>query len=239
VGLGAIANLILVPPVNLVLLATLAILAGRRRVAVGLLAALLLLAVPIVSLLLLRGLAPAEEAGAPTGPPQAIVVLGADTARHGVATIAGPLTRERLEGAASLARQTGLPVLVAGGITSPDTTALADAMAVALRDDYGEPARWVEDRSVDTMENATDSADILLPLGISRVLLVTHSWHMRRALLAFRAAGFVPIAAPLPDPPIGPLSVEQFVPLPAAWMRSFFALHEWVGLLWYTVRVRF
>ena len=51
----------------------------------------------------------------------------------------------------------------------------------------GDLVRWQEDRSADTWETAEFSAALLRPAGISRVYLVTQSWHMRRAMLAYLA----------------------------------------------------
>lgn len=113
---------------------------------------------------------------------------------------------------------------------------LAGMMARSLRDDFGVPVRWKEDRSRDTWENAAFSAAILKPAGITRVYLVTNFWHMRRALLAFRAAGLDPVAAPVRQPYWPAFSLSQFLDRTSAWYDSYFALHEWVGLLYYSVR---
>jgi uncharacterized SAM-binding protein YcdF (DUF218 family) len=104
-----------------------------------------------------------------------------------------------------------------------------------LVNEFGVPVRWVEDRSIDTHENATLSAEMLKRDGVSSVLLVTHAWHMRRAMLAFQSAGLAPVAAPTrfirPSKPIG----RDFVPDASALRASYYALHEWGGLLWYYV----
>ena len=45
------------------------------------------------------------------------------------------------------------------------------------------------------------TASILQEAGIQRVYLVTHAWHMRRALLAFHRFGITATPAPVrPDP---------------------------------------
>jgi uncharacterized SAM-binding protein YcdF (DUF218 family) len=51
--------------------------------------------------------------------------------------------------------------------------------------DFGRPLKWVEDRSRDTRENAERSVNLLRSAGIDHVLVVTHGWHMPRALRAF------------------------------------------------------
>jgi len=238
VTLGGFVTPFVVPPVNLAVLALFAHLAGWRRVAGLAMVVLLLLAVPLVADALLGTLERGEGAGDPTGA-QAIVVLGAEAV--GLAdgsTAPGPLSLQRLRTAAALARRTGLPLLVSGGVTQPGTAPVAVAMADSLRDDFHVPARWIEDQSADTFENARDSAALLAPAGVTTLLVVTDQWHMRRALLAFRATGLRAIPAPVPPPVGGGVQVEDVIPRVSAWLSSYYALHEWIGIGWYELRVR-
>jgi uncharacterized SAM-binding protein YcdF (DUF218 family) len=204
-------------------------------------AALLLMALPAVSFNMMLAL----EAGLPPPtpppgqPPGAIVVLGGEVFRtHAVAlgVAPGPLTLERLRIGAELARRTGLPILVTGGVTQPDTPAVAAVMAASLRDDFRLPARWIEDKSRDTWQNARFSADILQAEGITSVYVVTSAWHMRRALLAFHGTALTvtPFPTPLGDPV--KLDLYSFLPSAGAWGTSYFALHEWIGYEWYKLR---
>jgi uncharacterized SAM-binding protein YcdF (DUF218 family) len=143
---------------------------------------------------------------------------------------------ERLRTAAALARLTGLPILATGGTTQPDTTPVGTLMGASLRDDFRLPARWIEDQSIDTWENARFSADILHRDGINSVYLVTSSWHMRRALLAFEGIGLTVTAAPTPlDAPMR-LDFTDFLPRASVWLNGYYALHEWIGYEWYTLR---
>lgn len=240
--LAGLVTPFVVPPVNLAVLAALALLAGLRRLAGLALAGLLLLALPVVADGLLSALERGQDAGETAGA-QAIVALGAEVVRTADGrTLPGLLTLQRLRAAAALARRTGLPLLVSGGITQPGAAPVAAAMADSLRQDFGVPARWVEDRSADTFENARDSAAVLTPAGVSAVLVVTDQWHMRRAMLAFRASGLRAIPAPVPPPagePAGEaITPESFIPRASAWQRSYYALHEWIGLAWYWLRAR-
>ena len=174
---------------------------GRRLTWVAVVA-LILLGMPIVSTSLLMAL----ETDLPTvppsdHPPQAIIVLGGEVIRthqEPLGVRPGPLTLDRLRTAAALQRRTGLPILVTGGTTQPDTAAVGLVMAQSLKDDFQTPARWVEAKSDDTWENARFSAAILRPAGISSVYVVTSAWHMRRAMLAFQGTGLAVTAAPTP-----------------------------------------
>lgn len=239
--LGGLATPFVVPPVNFAVLAGLALLAGRRRLAGVFLALLLLLALPVVADGMITALERGQGAGDPKlgqpGGAGAIVVLGAEVIRTEEGrTLPGPLSLRRLRAAAALARRTGLPILVSGGLAQPDAAAVAVAMADSLRDDFAVPARWVEQRSADTFENAADSAAMLRAAGIGSALVVTDQWHMRRALAAFRAAGFAAIPAPAPTQASGGLEFGDFIPTAGAWQRSYYALHEGIGLAWYALR---
>jgi uncharacterized SAM-binding protein YcdF (DUF218 family) len=249
--LSAVATVLLVPPVNLVFLALAGMALARWRPATGrwltlfALLALVLLALPIVPGLLLQGLErEIPLAGAQAGPQpvaQAIVILGADADATGPSPTqaeVGPLTLQRLRGGAALARASGLPVLVTGGVVSQGAPPVAALMARSLTEDFAAPPRWVEPLSKTTWENAALSAAILRREGIGTVLLVTHPWHMRRALIAFRAAGLAALPAPLPSERAPRLAWGTVVPRVSAWERSYFALHEWIGCGWYALRAR-
>jgi uncharacterized SAM-binding protein YcdF (DUF218 family) len=207
-------------------------------------AALLLMALPVVSDNLMLGLETGLPPATPPAdhPPGAIVVLGGEVTRSRTLAMGvgpGPLTLERVRTAAELARRTGLPILVTGGITQPDTAPVAAVMAASLRDDFRLSARWIEDKSRDTWQNARFSAEILRGQGITSVYVVTSAWHMRRALLAFQATTLT--VTPVPTPPGDPVqgNLNDFLPHASAWQTAYYALHEWIGYAWYKVRGAF
>lgn len=232
---------LIVPPPNLVLLAIvgLCLMRWRRRSRTGpvivaaSLAGLLILSLPVVGQALLISL----EQGLPLMPsagatPQAIVILSAelDHVRGADEPVRpGPLTLQRLQAGAALYRRTHLPVLVSGGTLRHQEPPIAAIMADSLNADFGVPVRWTEDRSRTTWENAADSAAILRPLGIRAIYVVTHAWHEKRAMLAFRHFGLLPTAAPVQLDAIG----GGIWPSTVGWSRSYYALHEWVGYIWY------
>ena len=230
---------LLVPPAGFVLLAVLLLVFWRGRRLRALLALclvpLLLLGMPIVADTLLAALDPSPADPSPNPLPGAIVILSADVDRTQDGTDLGPLTIERERAGAELARRTGLPVLVSGGIvTAPPPVAMM--MAGSMARDFNVPVRWIEATSPTTWENARRSAVILQGEGIGRVFLVTHAWHMRRSLLAFQRAGLDAIPFVVRSDPWPRYSLLELVPRASAWQRSYYAIHEWIGLLWYTVR---
>lgn len=211
-----------------------------RRLTWASLIALILFGMPVVSYSMLLAL----ETGLPLippadHPPQAIIVLGGEVIRAHQERLGirpGLLTLDRLRTGAALHRRTGLPILVTGGTTQPNTPAVGLVMAQSLDDDFQAPARWVESASVDTWENARLSADILRAEGITSAYVVTHAWHMRRALLAFQDTGLIVTAAPTAlDDPLGP-NLSDFLPRAGGWQTGYFAIHEWIGYAWYKRR---
>ncbi|NBC32145.1 MAG: YdcF family protein [Alphaproteobacteria bacterium] len=243
---------LLLPPLNLLLLllAGLALRRWRARTAAALLAGaiagLYLLSTAVVANLLVSGLEtdPALSLESLPDGPQAIVVLAAgrddDAPDFAGGDTVGPLTLVRLRYAAMLHRQSGLPILVAGGGTPEEQPTLADLMARSLSEDFGIPVRWRETGSLNTAENAFNSAAILREAGISRVFLVTHAWHMRRAVWIFRVAGLDPVPAPTAfisdSEPVFPGQPGDYIARSSGLLASTFALHEWLGLIWYRIR---
>lgn len=230
-----------IPPASLIYIAVigLALARNRRQARIGLglsaaaLLGVLVLGVPITGRALLASLEDGLPiAPPPDAPPQAIVILSAEVDRTPDGLEPGPLTLQRLLAGARLAQRTHLPILVSGGALKPGETPVAAVMARTLEHDFHIQVRWTEARSQTTWENAADSAAVLLPEGVRSVYLVTHAWHERRSVLAFRHFGLTPTVAPVPPELVG----GGWVPAIAGWSRSYYALHEWAGLLVYSLR---
>ncbi len=133
-----------------------------------------------------------------------------------------------------LAKQTGLKVLVSGGAPPPHTVPEAQAMAQVMFQDLGVKPDWVEAKSLDTRGNARESAQMLLPVGITHVLLVTHAAHMARSRMEFERAGFQVTVAPMGfQAGQGSPSSLAWLPSASGSVKTWYAVHELVGLLWY------
>ncbi len=172
----------------------------------------------------------------------AIVVLGAGRRSHAPeygAPVVSPIALERLRYAALLHKQTGLPILLSGGNPLEEAGgAESQLMQNALETSFAMSARWLEQQSKNTWENAVHSKAALTKDGIEHVILVTHAAHMRRAMYAFKTQGMRVTAAPMgfsPPPGAGPVAL-RFLPSAAAMQKSHTALHELIGRLWYRFR---
>ena len=166
----------------------------------------------------------------------AIVVLAGDVdcdpAEYGQDQ-PGALSLQRCRYGAHLARRTGLPLLIAGGVLRPDRRAVSRVLAEFIEEELGVDVRWTEEQSLNTRQNAERSAAILRREGVERVALVTHAWHMPRALACFEATGLEVIPAPTGAAP-GPSTLWQAIrPRMRAFRDSGWAIHEYVGRIWY------
>ena len=239
-----LASLIL-PPMALILLACMGWIISRRWFYVGrvvtLLSALLMIVLSTsagASWLM----QPLERQAYPDNTsfkPQAIVILGGGRIRSGAepdaVDQAGPNTLMRLKMGARLHRETRLPILVTGGAPDKPGEPEGQLMARSLVQDFGVNARWVEDQAANTAENAVLSSRILRSQDIRQVLLVTDAVHMPRARMAFARAGIEAIPAPASFIAAGSLTPSSFIPTADALRQSHYALHEWLGLLWYQI----
>jgi len=171
---------------------------------------------------------------------EAIVVLGADrrrdTLEFGGDTMSG-LGLERLRYAAWLHKKTGLPVLASGGSAGDGEIPEAELMRAILKE-FGVEVNWTEGKSVNTYENGLYSSRLLKGVGIGEILLVTHAWHMPRAVEAFEQAGMRVVPAPLGAMAAGGAAGcwMDWIPRASALQMNYYALHEMLGRLWYRYR---
>jgi len=142
-------------------------------------------------------------------------------------------TLARLRHGARLYRMTGLPILVSGGAPDRGGESEAAVMARALREDFHIPVRWLEDTSENTAQNAAHAATMLREAGIDRALLVTDAIHMPRAMQIFSKTGLTVMPAATEFRSRKPLSVADFIPSAGGLQTSHYALHEWIGMVWY------
>lgn len=236
----------LLPPLALVILLVAGFILHRRRprLAMSLIltsaVALYALSTPWVGGLLQKSL----EISAPLDPAalagvDAIVVLGGgrriEAAEYGGDTL-NSFSVDRLRYGAHLHRASGVPLLVTGGMPGGGTLPEGRIMQQMLQHDYGITPLWVEDASLTTWDNARFSAALLREDGARRIALITHAWHLRRAVPQFEAQGLEVVPAGTQFAGTAIDDVFDLIPTPNGLRDSTFALHEWLGILWYKLR---
>jgi len=164
---------------------------------------------------------------------QAIVVLGAGRNRNakefGGGHTVSQLTFERLRYGVYLHKLTKLPILVSGE---------AQLMEFVLINEFNiNGPILLDDKSLTTSTNAKYSKIILDKYKMSKIFLVTHATHMRRAVYSFETMGLIVTPAPTIFFGLGhePIGIKDFFPDAYAFQRSSIALHEILGLLWYVL----
>ncbi|MDP3222154.1 MAG: YdcF family protein, partial [Rubrivivax sp.] len=82
---------------------------------------------------------------------------------------------------------------------------------------------------------ALRSVALLEPQGIEQIVLVTHGYHMPRALRNFQRAAegrkITMVAAPMGMSPTGRLRASDWLPTAAGFADTRLVLHEWIGRL--------
>jgi len=187
------------------------------------------------------------KARAAAGEALAIVVLGGgvdETAPEYGRPDLGKEAYERLRYAVWLKRETGIPILASGGrgwgAPDPSNPPEATRTAELAQAELGTTLRWTESASRDTHENAVNSVALLQAAGVREIVLVTHGWHMPRALHEFRAAAVAAAGASTPlritaatmgqAYPAGP-ALLRWMPSDTGFQRTRLAWHEMLGAL--------
>jgi uncharacterized SAM-binding protein YcdF (DUF218 family) len=170
--------------------------------------------------------------------PIAIVVLGGGVERYapeyGVSNLSHA-SLERLRYGIWLGRETGAPVAASGGIGRAQPEGMPEAQIAAriAAREFDRPLKWVEDESRDTRENAARSVALLRRSGIEHIVLVTHGWHMPRAVRAFSEAAGPAMrieAAPMGLARGGDAPLLLWMPSTAGFTEMRNVVHELVGL---------
>lgn len=119
--------------------------------------------------------------------PEAVVVLGAETSAPG---IPGPALRRRLaHGVRVLAERNAEFLVVSGGTVGPPPSEAIVMQRLALEQGVSADRIILEDRATNTFENAVFVGRFIHERNWQRVVVVTDSFHLPRALVIFRWLG--------------------------------------------------
>ncbi len=241
---------LILPPGGLILLGIISLLfIGRlfgKILLVITLALFYLLSTPFVATNLIAGLeqqvfvTPEEILSSNA---EAIVVLAGDryeeAPEYGGDSVKGMLL-ERLRYAAWLHKRTNLPIIVTGGDVEQKQISEAKIASQVLKEEFGSKVLAIEEKSKSTWDNALLTKRILKTHGIKKVVLVTHVWHMPRAMRVFKMNKVDVIAAPTifssGRRTITSSLKKDWLPSSKAFRKNYLALHEYLGMAWYRVR---
>ncbi len=143
-------------------------------------------------------------------------------------------TLQRLRYASWLHKRTNLPILLSGGTKNDEATSEAVLMNQTMISSFDIAPSWIESQSRNITESAYFVSQLLKNHKISEVLLVTHAWHMSRALQAFERQGLTIIPAPMAysGQSVQTSNFLLFVPSAQALADSSHALREIIGKFW-------
>jgi len=211
---------------------------GMINLAVGL--ALWALSTVPVANWLLQGLE--ADFALPENPPGDVIILLGGGIIPGVPDLSGEAapastTMGRIVAAARLYRSLRLPIIVTGGRVYGDEDVAESSVARRFLVDLGVPDDQIieENRARDTAQNARLTAAICRQRGFSRPILLTAAFHLKRARMAFDAAGLPVTAFPayfLAARQVA-YSPRHLLPSASALHDSAIALHEILGIWYY------
>lgn len=237
----------LAPPTVLILVSVLTawLVLWHRRLGVGLTIIatnlLFLSSLPIISARMLQEVEIQAAPDTDFSTAQAIVILGGGIYRGDgdkVPDTLGARTLERVMLGAQAYRKLHLRVAVTGGKSGGAHSSEASLMKSVLEGDLDVPVSWAEDQSRSTYENAVLTARLLKPENVRTVVLVTHAWHMKRAIWSFEHAGLRAIPWPALPTVAAADRPADYLPSIDALQQSYYALHEAIGLIYYRWRYR-
>jgi uncharacterized SAM-binding protein YcdF (DUF218 family) len=176
------------------------------------------------------------------GPDLGTALAGLDREKVALVVLSGGLRtrdqssppRERLDTsstqrvltASRLWKEQGFGLVILSGAPPAETEGMRDLMTT-----LGVPPAVIvlEDRSLNTRENAAYSATILRERRQETVVVVTSATHLRRAVKDFAAVGItaIPAAADVYGPP--PRGIDSFLPSAHGLARTQTCLHELLG----------
>ena len=232
------------PPLNamLIMLAGLIILRFRRKLGISLvilgIICLYVQSIPITAYLLKKSFELPPISRQELRRSQAIVIIGgglnySPEYPKGIGVTSSTLIR--LKYVSYLAKQYPDKLIVtSGGYTG--TIREANIMKDVLIDSYGIKNPIItEDNSRNTDENAKFVANILLPMNIKTIALVTQAYHMQRAIMLFKKYGLEPIPASTDyyDKSHFKTKVLAFIPTASSMQQVALVFHEALGNLLY------
>jgi len=244
---------LLLPPTLLIVVMVIAIIIRQKlprtslSLLIGSVFSFYVLSIPIMTSVLMAPLQiypPLTEQQISSDKSEAIVVLGAgrleSAPEFNNADTVPALGLQRLRYAAWLKRRTHLPLIVSGGKLQKEfLLSEAQLMRDVLQKEFLVEVNFMEKNSLNTHQNALFTANLLKNIGVTDIFLVSNAWHLRRAVEAFEQQGINVLPAPTAYYGSGELlanvTLRDFFPSGKAFQNSYYALHEYLGIIWYKI----
>lgn len=175
-----------------------------------------------------------------------VVVLGGGAAPSGgfrKNSEASGATYSRLFNGVEAFKQSSAKILVLSGLgpyARSESESEAEVMkTLALRLGVGKAKIVTEAKSRNTMQQAIELARLFPPTKYRRIGITTSALHMFRAEKTLRKkfpeGAIVPIPVNYVYSPLR-YNVKSFIPSAGAFSNSTNVIHEWIGILWYSIR---
>lgn len=141
----------------------------------------------------------------------------------------------RIVTAVRLQKRLKIPIVVSGGKVYEHKSAEAPIVKRFLVD-LGVPAQRIilEEKSRDTLENAMYVREICVDFGYKTPILVTSAYHLKRALMSFNKVGMDVQPFPANFLSTRDAEYEWNDYLPGNSRKAFVAIHEYLGLVFYS-----
>jgi uncharacterized SAM-binding protein YcdF (DUF218 family) len=169
----------------------------------------------------------------------AIVILGAgrysSAPEYGFRDEISRLSLERLRYGANIAERLELPILLSGGNRNAEATSEAVIMNQLMVSVFKINTQYLEINSTNTHEQSIEVRKMLVDQDINSIYLVTHAWHMKRAVKEFSLQGFSVIPLPMGFAATAE-SQNGYLPTAAALASTSRALHEYYASLYLRFR---
>ncbi|ABN53515.1 MAG TPA: YdcF family protein [Hungateiclostridium thermocellum] len=132
-----------------------------------------------------------------------------------------------------------VPIIISGGQIPGHTTSEGEiAMNILLSLGVPEEKIIVENRSLNTTQNAFYTKELLDKHGFNKPILVTSAFHMKRAVKQFEKneVNVIPYPTDYQTNSIRKITFMDFVPSAEALQKFYFSVKEYVGIVasrWY------
>jgi len=133
-----------------------------------------------------------------------------------------------------LAKEKDIPLIFTGGGVkkAKEVNSAKNDFAFMQKLSNSKPTIYYESKSLNTKQNAIFTAKLFKRLKLSKnIYLVTSAYHMKRAIIYFKNAGFNIKPKPVDFRVEKEYNFYDFLPNMNSFKNSYLAIHEYIGIL--------